>query len=55
MPPITSHVWRPPMNKAGGLGGPLAERLCQFMNCRLPREQHERAITLRPKPRQVWS
>lgn len=51
---IVDHVWRSPM-RSGSRGGriigrgPLADRLCVYMNCRRPRTEHARSVLLREK------
>lgn len=51
---ITDHVRRAPGTSGTKYGtlrsrGPYAERPCEYMNCRRPRAEHERAF--RPRVR----
>ena len=46
---ITGHVWRPLLPTAYVDGTPafrlpVLDRPCEFMNCRRPRAEHERAV-----------
>jgi len=52
---ITDHVWRPPPSSSGLYGtirsrAPMPERPCEYMNCRSPRAEHERSVSLKHFP-----
>lgn len=51
---IRDHLWRPPPKNGTNRSQDQWDiRPCEYMNCRRPREEHERAVTGRPGPR--WS
>lgn len=49
---IADHAWRP-FYGGGGTNrllrgkGPMADRPCEFMNCRRPRSEHARSVSLK--------
>lgn len=48
---ITDHSWRPADAAFTRGRPPLAERLCEYMNCRRPRSEHARAVSETTKGR----
>jgi hypothetical protein len=40
---IVDHVWRPPVGAQLAQQTPIRERLCDYMNCGRPRDEHAHA------------